>query len=326
MLTEDSVLAYLIDRAILPPDQPASAWPLAGGVSNIVLAVDCGDQALVVKQSLPQLRVETVWKAKQERTLNEARALSLAGAMTPDRVPELIDVDDTNFVLVISRAPCNWTEWKRLLLAGEIDPAVAGVLGGVLGSWHAGTSSDRVVMASLDDPEAFDQLRVGPYYRTVAEKIPEFATQIGAVVNRMTSTRSCLVHGDYSPKNILVGATSVWVVDFEVAHLGDPVFDVAFMLSHLILKSLHMPERSAALQQAGREFLAGYHAQTGAALDWNYLAEQVGCLLLARVAGQSPVEYLDDRGRQAAERAGRDLLQQRSLELTQLLALTKETS
>lgn len=321
MLSIDSVADYLIERGIQPAGNLTTAWSLAGGVSNIVLAVDAGEQKLVVKQSLPQLRVETVWKAKQERTLNEARALSIAGSLTPAHVPEVIDVDDQQFCLVITRAPEDWTEWKRDLLAGSVDLKVASVLGKVLGTWHRATAEDSAALDDLDDPEAFDQLRVGPYYRTVAQTRPEYAALVKAVIARMTSSRQCLVHGDYSPKNILVGESGLWVVDLEVAHVGDPVFDVAFMLSHLILKSIHRPSAGRALLAAARTFLASYRAQTEADLDLDYLAEQIGCLLLARVLGKSPVEYLNDDGRSAALRFGGQLLTTQSTALSSLLDL-----
>ena len=124
----------------------------------------------------------------------------------------------------------------------------------------------------------------------------------------MLATRTCFVHGDYSPKNILVGGDEPWVIDFEVVHLGDPVFDLAFMLNHLLLKSLHRPELADALKQCARAFFAGYEAEAPTELipDGRYLRGHVGCLMLARVDGKSPAEYLTEKSAsgRASSRAG----------------------
>ena len=90
--------------------------------------------------------------------------------------------------------------------------------------------------------------------------------------------------GDWSPKNLLVYPDSVLALDFEVAHCGDPAFDVAFLLSHLVMKSVHLPQHQLQLRQAADAFLAGY----GAIPPDAHVTAELGCLLLARVDGKSP--------------------------------------
>ena len=122
----------------------------------------------------------------------------------------------------------------------------------------------------------------------------------------MTEQRKCFVHGDFSPKNVLVdrspGASpgSCWVIDFEVAHYGDPAFDLAFLLSHLVMKSLHMPSNRTAYDGCVDAFSAGYVRAAGALVpDWPYVMRHVGCLLMARIRGKSPAEYLTESQREA---------------------------
>jgi aminoglycoside phosphotransferase (APT) family kinase protein len=138
----------------------------------------------------------------------------------------------------------------------------------------------------------------------------------------MAERRLSLVHGDFSPKNILVaeqGQPGFWVIDFEVAHRGDPVFDLAFMCTHLLLKSLALPGSRIALDSCVGEFLSAYEQTTAAAIDFGYLARHIGALMLARVRGKSPVEYLDDRARAITMRIGESLLQAPAGDLTELL-------
>lgn len=286
LLSEADAAEYLRGRGVI--EGPAEARSLGGGVSNVVLKV--GD--VVLKQSLPKLRVEEEWLAKQERALTEAAALQVAHELSPGAVPRVLDVDPEAFTLTIECAPSDWRNWKDELLAGRADAAVAHELGRLLALWHKGTEG----MDRFDDPEAFDQLRVDPYYRTILKRHPDLVPQIGRCIEQMAATRRCLVHGDYSPKNVLVGpGGEVWVLDFEVAHLGDPAFDAAFLLNHLLLKSIHRPDDADAYRRCADAFTSGYGEQPG-----EYVLAHLGCLLLARVDGKSPAEYLTEPQRDTA--------------------------
>jgi 5-methylthioribose kinase len=287
-LSAESVAGYLAARGLLAPGEPTEVRTLGGGVSNDVFAVDGGGRRLVVKQALPRLRVADDWPAKRERALTEAAALRLAARIAPGSVPAVLDADPEAFALTIEEAPDGWVAWKQRLLAGDADPDVARRLGELLGSWHAATFRDAEVARTFGDLEAFDQLRVDPYYRTIARRLPSIAPAVEAYVSRMEATHACLVHGDYSPKNVLVGhGPSLWVIDFEVAHVGDPAFDLAFMLNHLLLKRLHVPAAAAALEECAGAFLEAYRRTVPTALEPEptYVLGHVGCLMVARGVG-----------------------------------------
>jgi 5-methylthioribose kinase len=309
-LTSENVGAWLAAQGLVEPGVPVEARELGGGVSNVVLAVRADGLDAVVKQALPRLRVEAEWLAKQERVLTEAAALELAAGLTPGAVPAVLAVDEGRCAIAIERAPESWLPWKEALLRGEADPAVAARLGSLLAAWHRSTVRDEAVARRFGDQEAFEQLRVDPYHRTVARRWPQLRHGVGTYVDQMTATRVCLVHGDFSPKNVLVGDGGLMVLDFEVAHVGDPVFDLAFMLNHLLLKGVHRPAAAAAYRAAAAAFLDAYRSEAGSALDFDpaYLYGQAGCLMVARVGGKSPVEYQSAAERLVARSAGTRLL------------------
>lgn len=323
LLDESAALDYLVGLRILS-HPPYSVRSLGGGVSNVVLSCRDSRRAVVVKQSLARLRVSAEWTAPRERILTEAAALRLVATMTPDEVPQVLHVDSVLQAIVIAKAPDAWTDWKTQMLSGVVRPAIASRVGHLLALWHTGTMASEISEAPMfADPRAFESLRVDPYYRTVALSHPELADGISDVVHRMASTRVCLVHGDFSPKNILVdGETGdqVWVIDFEVAHLGDPTFDVAFLISHLFLKSLHLPHVAREFDDCAAAFLASYRS-AGGGFDPHYLLQQVGALLLARVFGKSPVEYLSSQQRARAARIGAHLLKGTTTTYAQLIEL-----
>jgi aminoglycoside phosphotransferase (APT) family kinase protein len=309
LLTLDNLADYLESRGLAPA---GVVWcrSLGGGVSNVVLAAGVGDRALVVKQSLPRLRVADEWLAKRERVFTEARALGLQARLTPGRVPSVLDVDPDRFTITIAHAPEGWSDWKARLLAGDADPDVAAELGRVLGVWHRATRDDPDVAGDFADWEAFEQLRVDPYYRTLARRCPDLAAPVLSRIARMEASRHCLVHGDFSPKNVLLGSDGgerLWVVDAEVAHYGDPAFDTGFMLNHLLLKAINRLPARASYRACALAFWQAYERQAGGAGAADTLGH-LACLMLSRVHGKSPAEYLDTHGRALADRVGRRLL------------------
>lgn len=305
LLTQDTVVGYLRDAGLFSGDERPVVTVLGGGVSNIVLLVATTERRVVLKQSLPQLLVADTWLAKTERTLNEAHAMVLVRDLTPQAVPQVLHIDAERCAMVISAAPPDWRDWKQQLMAGVTDAQVATQLGELLGSWHTQISVQGIQGAGLDDPQAFDQLRIDPYYRASAQANPAYAQVMLHAADELTSVRRSLVHGDFSPKNVLVGAIgSPWVIDFEVAHLGNPVFDVAFLLSHLLMKSVHLPGSTHALTVAAQQFWSAYRARAGDAfLNESQVCRHVACLLVARVFGKSPAEYLTSSQQQTVLRA-----------------------
>jgi aminoglycoside phosphotransferase (APT) family kinase protein len=184
-------------------------------------------------------------------------------------------------------------------------------LGFLLSQWHNATLHGHALSGRLRQQERFEALRVDPYYRTVAQRRPGTAATVLGYVEQMMARQLCLVHGDFSPKNVLVGhGPDLWVIDFEVAHMGDPAFDLAFLLCHLMLKSVHRPELAPAYDDCALRFGSTYAATVRYELapSWPYVLGHVGCLMLARVDGKSPVEYLTAEEQAQARRFGELLL------------------
>lgn len=293
LLTTATAKAYLVERGLCSPGQPVTVTELGGGVSNVVLLAVTESDRMVIKQSLPQLKVAHTWTATTERTVHEGRALQMIGSRWPDEVPAVRDLDVQRRILVINGADSSWSDWKDSLLAGRIQPTLGAVMGTRLARWQSSIPPSEIVAAGLHDPDTFAQLRIDPYYRATAVALPEWSDALNEHAAELR-TATCFVHGDFSPKNVLVGDSGCWNIDFEVAQLGNPVFDVAFLLTHLLLKAVHLPYCRDDLFATAEHFLSAYNAgSTSPMFGEQQLAGQVGCLLLARIAGKSPIEYLD---------------------------------
>ncbi len=297
-LDRGTVIPYLIERGLVEPGEPIGVEELPGGVSNVVLKIMTPRDCFVLKQALPKLRVEDDWFSTVERIFLEKACLeTLARILPKGGVPEVLFVDPENYLFLMTCAPEGSEVWKDQLMRGQVDLSIAHRVGELLATIHNRTAEDQEVRARFWDHQNFIELRVDPYHRTVAQRHPDVKAAIEDEVGRMLQTKRCLVHGDFSPKNILVKDHHLLLLDCEVAHYGDPVFDVAFCLNHLLLKAMkHHPKKEAYFQAAFAFFRAYFEALRlpgKAELMRNSLLE-LGILMLARMDGKSPVEYIKD--------------------------------
>ena len=183
------------------------------------------------------------------------------------------------------------------MLAGRADPHTPVAVADALGRIHAATLNDATTAAAFATDELFDALRLDPYLRTLAVRQPGLSKPIVACLAETAATKIALVHGDVSPKNILVSKTDGHPVllDAECAWYGDPAFDGAFCLNHLLLKAVHVPDIRAGLFDQAAAFLAtwlGHFPEPLRGDTERRTATLLACLMLARVDGKSPVEYL----------------------------------
>ncbi len=294
LLTEETVVAYLIDKGVITKDEPAEVEILTGGVSNVVLAITTAEKKLVLKQALAELKVAEKWEADQRRAIVEANAIALFHKLSPDQVPNLVFLDPERFVLILDRVPVGSTVWKSDLLAGVINPDVAGVLGKTLAQWHNFGETDKEARLQFMEDSLFEQLRIDPFYRFVAAKNVQLKPEIDKLIDELEGDKTTIVHGDFSPKNIMVGMDEqVYILDFEVTHVGNPVFDLAFLLAHLLCKLFRTNEalEEKLLIASAERFVSAY---VGVREISQSLPLHTALIALARVEGKSPVNYLDE--------------------------------
>lgn len=270
---------------------------LTGGVSSRILRVTDGRQCAVLKQALPRLKVGQVWESRPERSRVEAQAAETIDRLLPGAVPRVLAVMPDVHAFAMACAPEGAEPWKAQLLRGVVDDGIAMAVGALLGALHAASATDAGIAARFSDRSFFNELRLDPYFRSAAIAHPSLSVPIARVVDGLDRDGECLVHGDFSPKNLLVTrARQVLLVDHEVAHWGHPAFDVAFIVAHLCLKAVHLPGASGAFAQAAWSVIRAYRDHAGSGLAriaaGRFGAEVLGALLLARVDGKSPVEYL----------------------------------
>jgi aminoglycoside phosphotransferase (APT) family kinase protein len=322
---EAEVTLALARLGLLRPGETPRFTRLTGGVSSDIWRVDLARGPVCVKRALPKLRVAQDWFAPVERNAYEAAWMRRAAAVAPEAVPELLGQDDAAGVLVMTYLdPADHRLWKADLQGGHADPDVARAVGNRLVRIHAATANDRSVAAAFATDRIFYDIRLEPYLVASARAHPDRAVALEALAEVTARTRRALVHGDVSPKNILVGPTGPIFLDAECAWYGDPAFDLAFCLNHLLLKCLWTPRAAPGFLQCfdvlATAYLAGVSWELRGALEARS-ARLLPGLLLARVDGKSPVEYLTgEAAKDRVRRVARALLAAPALRLDEVCA------
>jgi aminoglycoside phosphotransferase (APT) family kinase protein len=312
----------LLDGAI--QDRAATLVPLSGGVSSEIYLVNDGSRQFVVKRALPKLKVEQEWFADTSRNANEAACLSYIARLAPDNVPQLKYVNAEHGYFCMEYLGAAWQNWKETLLEGRCDPWIAQAAGGLLGRIHAHSANDPEARERFRTLANFEQLRIEPYLLATALRHPRLKGALEAEASRLRAERSVLAHGDLSPKNMLVSPGRVVIVDCEAAWYGDAAFDIAFLLSHLFLKSIARPAAGswrAMVESTWSGYCTARFAdEAGAGQDVleAHVSRLLPMLMLARVDGKSPVEYLRESQQERVRRFAVSRLQSGSVSLSGL--------
>jgi aminoglycoside phosphotransferase (APT) family kinase protein len=307
------LVAALHGLGLLGAGEQPHFTSLPGGVSSDIWRVDRMAGPLCIKRALPKLKVAADWRAPVERNAFEVAWMETAGRLVPGSAPRILGHDPGAGLFAMEFLdPAHHRLWKGELQEGRADPAFAAAVGRSLAAIHAGTAGDAEVAARFSTDAIFRAIRLEPYLEATARAHPDLAPALLQLVATTADTKLALVHGDVSPKNILVGPDGPVFLDAECAWYGDPAFDLAFCLNHLLLKCLWNRSARSGFLQCFNSMVEAY----GAGVTWEMPAAVEGRaarllpgLLLARIDGKSPVEYITEVGdKNMVRRVARQLL------------------
>jgi hypothetical protein len=298
---------FLLNQRLRAADEEATYSPLTGGVSSDIYRVDLPGRSICIKRALPKLKVAQCWEAPVSRSAFEWEWIRFASGVAPQSAPTPLAHDlESGLFAMGFLDPSQYPVWKARLLGGHVDAETAGAVGRLTGRIHAASTRQADLPERFASDGNFHALRLQPYLVATARKHPDVAQQLLALVERTAKTKLALVHGDVSPKNILVGSDGPILLDAECAWFGDPAFDLAFCLNHLLLKGFVLPDMCGALRASFDRLSDAYLAE----VSWESRDELearasalLPALLLARIDGKSPVEYVVREDQRQAARA-----------------------
>lgn len=327
MITASSLVDFLTGNEVFEDGSLLAVEPLSGGVSSDICLVTDGLRSVVVKTPLASLKVAEDWKAPLGRSDAETKWLQVAGRLLPGICPLVLAHDEEQYLLALSYLdPLSHRLWKDDLLEGRVDVEVAAEVGNRVGTLHRLSAREPELATTFANEDLFRALRIDPYFGATVRRHPDLAPAMEELVATTMSMTRVLGHGDVSPKNILIGPGGPVFLDAETACWSDAAFDVAFCLNHLLLKGL-LPKLSGPhLLDAACSLLEAYLRQ----VDWESpdcielrVAHLLPALMLARVDGRSPVEYLTEPARGLVRDFARHWILNPATEVAELTAAWK---
>ena len=307
------LLTYLHHTNRLPKNVYPEFINLQGGVSNRTVWVQQRDGTdWILKQALEKLRVQVDWFSAPERIHREAQGLRWLSKIIPEHVPTFIFEDMVFHILAMSAISQPHENWKVELLNN--DPVIqhAVQFGELLSKIHNAVDDYPDIETDFAERKFFEELRLEPYYAYTASRVAvaePFLTQLIADTRKRIQA---LVHGDYSPKNVLLYGDQLFILDYEVIHFGDPAFDIGFSMTHFLSKAHYRALQRQTFIQMAQTYWQTY-ANTIAehfvsqSLEIYAVRHTLACML-ARVAGRSPLEYLDTTYRERQQDIVLDLI------------------
>ncbi len=309
-------MRHALERlGLLQEGETANLTPLTGGVASDIWKVDLPDQTVCIKRALHRLKVKADWFVPIERNLYEWQYYQIADTAAPGAAPRLLAQDTETFLFVMEYLePRDYPLWKHQLRDGVTHSDFAAQVGHRLATIHSYTAAHREIADRFPTDAIFYASRMESYLEASARAHPDLEHILHTLIHTTMHTKNALVHGDVSPKNILNGPRGPVLLDPECAFYGDPAFDLAFCLNHLLLKCLWTPSATpgfiACYKTLAETYLSGVDWEPAAEMEAR-TARLLPGLCLARVDGKSPVEYItteDDR--ELVRTASRLLLQQ----------------
>jgi aminoglycoside phosphotransferase (APT) family kinase protein len=312
-MSNELYLTALARMGLLQPGEQPAFSSLAGGVSSDIVRVDLARGALCLKRALPRLKVQADWQVPVERNRWEVEWMRTAAGIVPDAVPRILGEDREAGLFAMEFLDArDYPVWKTQLRDGDISADAAREVGRRVAAIHGKTAGDTDIALRFATDHIFFPIRLEPYLSATAKKHPDCAQRLESLVRVTGATKKALVHGDVSPKNILLGPKGPVFLDAECAWYGDPAFDLAFCLNHLMLKCVWRPQWQArylvCFDALAHSYLAGVTWEARADIEAR-TAHLLPGLFLGRIDGKSPVEYITaETQRDRVRRVARALL------------------
>ena len=252
-----------------------------------------------IKRALEKLTVKEDWFAPINRNNFEAAYFKACQNIIPNSFPKILGHDDKNYILAMEWFnPKSYILWKKKLLDMTFEIKDGKTISNILNKKHAYFYNKSNYKKQFENDKTFFDIRIEPYILFTAKSYPQHENYFFNVAKSLVSNKKTVIHGDFSPKNILIGSDFPVILDAETACWGDPVFDLAFCNNHIILKSILNLSNKKKYMSLSKEFINSYIDN----INWeeksnlrDRFLKLTPLLILARLDGKSPIEYYKDK-------------------------------
>jgi 5-methylthioribose kinase len=309
-LGERNAAPYLRGQHLLEPGEEASLEPAGDGNINWVrrVRISPSGRSLVLKQARPALERFPEYQVTTERIVFEWRYYEIARASDPGGVlPKVLAFDERERVLILEDLG-SAERLDEALRKGGDGRSAAHALGQFLGRVHGATRDPALARDFSNDamrrlhgdhifflPFRENAFPLSPRLRHRAEEVWKDAAltaRADEAYARYLGAGDALVHGDVQAGNVLLAPSGPKLLDAEIAHLGDPAFDLGTLVAHLCVNAL---AQRAAVPSAVTALWSAYQETAGGAtLRFEDVARYAGFELLRRTLGAARVAAVEE--------------------------------
>lgn len=284
---------------------------LRGGLLNYVWRMPAKPHSFIAKYTPPFIASAPQIAMDAARTKFEANALRWWGEQTSlndsIRPPHLLYADgERSLILMEDIGPV--PDLGESLKNSSLEEAsfMGQQIGNFLAQLHRSTFQDQGLAKRFQNTGVLS-VRLAVQYnllpsleRAGIPQAKEMADQISILGQWISQPGVCLIMGDLWPASILVSQTGLRIIDWEFAHFGWPVQDVAHLVAHLWMQAdrASTQEHVMAVQSCLDSFLEAYFTgfaerlATGEAKRLYFV--HMGAEILARTIGDFQAGYLYD--------------------------------
>lgn len=223
--------------------QPKDIKLQTGGLFNFLLRVETEKDVVYFKQYLDNVPNSTytppsIPARDRAQLAYEVQKLASDASLREGLkvVPDLIIFDPALSAFLMREANGNQT-LVEFLSKGEIPEILLTQLPVALACLHQATYK-RFPISSIFGNREFRDFKLNLQYDGILPFVNEAeGDSVMRCKQQYQEKAECVTHGDINSRNILVGGNSIGVIDFEQSHLGSPAYDVAYILSELMISS-----------------------------------------------------------------------------------------
>lgn len=326
----DEIFSASVKFGLLNKNQTYKFKKITDGVSSDIWHVKTLDKEYCIKRALRKLTVKEDWFAPIERNNFEANYFKYSKIIIPESFPKILGHDSKNYILAMEWFDNNkYIVWKKKLLNKSISIKDGKRIGKLLGTVHKYYYKKKKFRSIFLNDKTFYDIRIEPYLVFTSKFYPELSRYYKSTINFLKKNQTTVIHGDFSPKNILLGKNYPIILDAETACWGNPIFDLAFFNNHIILKSILNPDIYKGYIKLSKSFLNAYLYYFSFVNNKTYIKEFVklqALLILARVDGKSPVEYFTDQHKIKARMLATNIILKKKLTLESLFQTWQDVS
>lgn len=239
---------------------------VSGGSIHHVFRISTDTETYYLKIRGTHYKLNSHVASSPDDIAREAHALEILDSTSLEYFPKLLAYNESLGCALLTSVDRNATIITQSLNSNKLKPEFFYLLGASVARVHNATTEIKFV--HKDDRDFYSSALFNHIESLGYAGLSWLPTQL-------KNAHRSFIMGDLSPKNILFNNEHAYFIDFDKAHIGNVVFELGYVLGHLLLHTINIPPSPGAVSQ----FMSGYTSLEQHMFEKKDEKLIVGCLL-----------------------------------------------